>query len=85
MTARDVFLRAEIQRVTGNLTAALDGYIVASETSPDFDLAYTMAVLQARRLAQAGQRSRATEVLQRLIKTNPSRSEGKALLSRIQE
>ena len=80
MAARDIFLHAQIDRTLGNRSQALEGYVVATEASPDFDLAYTMVLMEADSLVASGARATAISWLERIIKAHPSRADGKALL-----
>ncbi len=83
MAARDIFLHAQIDRTLGNRSQALEGYVVATEASPDFDLAYTMVLMEANSLVASGARATAIGWLERIIEAHPSRADGKALLRQL--
>lgn len=78
--ARDLFLRAEVNRSLGRLGPALDGYVKSAQQSPDFLLAPAMATIQAKALAEAGKRKQAIDVLNRVLSATPQFPDARALL-----
>jgi spermidine synthase len=80
--ARDIFLRAEMDRASGQMSRAMDGYVAALKASGDFDLAYARAFLYARSRARRDPQL-AAEILERIDEVRPLQAEGTALLQQI--
>ena len=81
--ARDLFLRAEAARISGNAEAAVDGYVESMQRSPDFMVASAMATLHAKTLINQGETQQAVTLLRRIIATGASAKEAQTLLNQL--